>query len=252
VTPAIFRDSRGLFYPKLDATGAGLVPVVKLRTVPGGGGNANTPGSGVNLIFEDPRDPKASLSYRDQLTSQGVRVGLFTDPHWYAGLFPSAWRDDNGRALPDPLLYRKQLSADVSRLLRLGDPVVLDFEKLPHAWQLVFFVGEQGNAIAGWRGRGGQWFVGGTNMQRETACSNEPHQDNPGDLYRKAKVAYIAQLYDGNMNDRPAWQELAWDVADGLEAADCFPCFDAADYQLEELVAGAYLFPSDRLTHLFK
>jgi hypothetical protein len=237
--PDIFRQSRGLFYDNLGATGAGLVPVVKLKAV------------GVNLIFEDPRDKNAGLAYRDQLTNQGIRVGLFTEPHWYAGQFPSNWKDDNGKPLPDPFLYRRQVSSDVQRLLRVGDPVVLDFEKTPAEWQTLFLVGIDGNSTAGWVGKGGEWFSGGTNMQRPTAFSNEPHQDVPATLYKMARAAYLPQLYTGSMDDRPGWQELQWDVANGMDAADCFPVYDAADYQPEEFTQGSYLFNQDRLRALW-
>jgi hypothetical protein len=237
--PAVFRESRGLFYDNLATTGAGLVPVAKLKAV------------GVNLIFWDPRDKNATLAYRDALTNQGIRVGMFTDPHWYAGQFPSLWKDDNGRALPDPLLYRKQVSADLLRLHRIGDPACLDFEKVPWQWQLIFLVGEAGSTIAGWRGKGGAWWNGGTNQGRETAFSNEPHQHNPTGLYAQALAGYIAQLYHGNMDNVPAWQELQWETTDGQVAADSFPCYDAADYAPADLVLGSYLFNQDRLKALF-
>jgi hypothetical protein len=239
--PAIFRESRGLFYPKLDTTGAGLIPVAKLKTVAGGP---------INLVFWDPRDPHASLAYRDQLSTQ-ITVGMFTDPHWYAGAFPSNRKDLNGRALPDPLLYRRQVSSDVARLHRTDDPVLLDFEKIPRDWHQLFLIGAPDQAMAGWVGKAGVWWNGGTNMLRPTAFSNEPHQDNPTDLYAKAKAAYLAQLYDGAMNDRPAWQEAQWEEADGQNLADALPIYDAADYDPADLVLGSYLFDANRLTHLF-
>lgn len=237
--PLIFREKRGLYYDNIATTGG--IRLEKLATVPGGP---------VNLVFLNPRDERATLEQRNRVTDGGVTVGLNTDPHWYPGKFPSSWKDDNGRALPDPLLYRQQVSADVKRILLVGDPVSLDFEKCPHAWQLIFFVGEVGNLILGWRGKGGTW-TGGANEFRPTACTNEPHQDHPAELYRQARVHYIAQLYDGNMNDRPAWQELQWDVGDGLDPLEVSPCFDSFDYDPVDFVPGTYLFNQDRLPHLF-
>lgn len=239
--PALFHERRGLFYDNIATTGG--VRVDKLRTVPGGA---------INLVIFSPQDTRATLQLRDQLATQGVMTGLNTDPHWYAGKFPSSWRDDNGRALPDPLLYRREVSGDTVRILRAGDPVVLDFEKVPRAWAEAFLKGIPSSTIAGWRGRAGGLWNGGTNEQRPTAWTNEPHQATPGDLIVTAHIAYLAQLYDCCMNDRPGWSELQWLVAWGVPAEAAFPIYDAVDYQLDELEPGTYLFNQDRLRWLFQ
>ena len=256
--PAVFRQSRGLVYA--DVNGVGGVNVKKLRTVPGTGGAESVPGSGINMPILDPRDKAVTKTLRDQLTAAGCRVALFTDPHWYAGTFP-AWagcpKDENGKPLPDPLLYRRQLSSDVSRLLELGDPVFHDYEKVPRAWLERFLIGGADTTVWGWRGRFGRWDLAGTNPGREGAYTVEPHQELPVDLIVKAGWAYVAQLYDGAMNDKPAWQELVWELSQQvngfrLDPADCFPTYDARDYQPDELApTGVYLFDSNRLTWLF-
>jgi hypothetical protein len=137
-------------------------------------------------------------------------------------------------------------------LLRAGDPVVLDFEKIPRAWAQAFLEGTSSSGIAGWRGRGGQLYNGGTNEARPTGWTDAFHQANPADLIVTAHLAYLAQLYDCCMNNAPAWPELQWDVSIGIPAEVAFPIYDAGDYQPYELRPGSYLFNQDRLPWLFQ
>lgn len=237
----VFGDSKGVFYANATNLPGGI-NVGRLRAAPGGPWD-------LVLVAQD--DPAFTRALRDQVVGTPglptMKFGVFSDPHHYAGLFPSmTWKDDNGRALPDPLGYRQHLTADVLTKLAIGDPVVLDFEKTPEAWQTVFFIGSPSSSVAGWRGRQGIWWKFGSNMGRPTAVSNEPHQDNPTALYKQAMVAYLAQLYDGQMNNYPAWKEAQWEAADGQDMSQSFPIFDAEDFDPQDITPGSYIFPADR------
>lgn len=257
---AYFKTKRGLFYDNVANTGG--IRTEKLRTVPGGEGEATKEGSGCNLVLLNARDPRATLELRDRLKREGVDVGLNDDPRWYP--IPSnGWKDRYGRAVQDPLLYRRQASLNVSKHLRLGDVFVGDFEDMTAAWVRAFFCGVEGSSIDGWRGTNGKFWNGGTNQGRITAVTNYFHQDNPLGLLIDADVALLDQLYDERMNDIAAWQEREWVESDaeaeGRELADQFdptglvvcPIFDAKDYKPSDYVPGSYLFNQDRLAWLF-
>lgn len=238
----LFRTRRGLFHDNIATTGG--VRTDKYAAV------------GLDTTILNPRDPRFTRALRDSLSAK-LLVGFNIDPRWYIGLIPSnGWVDDFKNPLPDPLLFRREVSACVVKLLAVGDPVVLDFEKIPHDWQRAFFAGVPGSTIHGWRGTNGQLWNGGTNEGRPTAVTNYFHQDNPLKLYRDCDVALLDQLYKDTMEDVPAWQENEWVRADaaaegGAEGLVACPIYDALDYKPTDLVTGSYLFNQDRLKVLF-
>lgn len=246
----LFAERRGLFHDNIATTGG--VRVDKYRAAL------------LDTFIGNPRDPRFTRALRDQLSAAGILVGFNIDPRWYRGAIVSnGWKDDFGQPLPDPLLFRRVVSDLTLKLLAIGDPVVLDFEKIPHNWHRAFFRGIAGSAIAGWRGRNDGLWNGGTNEGRPTAVTNYFHQDNPLKLYVDCDVALIDQLYNDRMDDVSAWNERGWVEADaeaeGVDLANQFdpnglvvcPLYDSADYDPEELTPGSYLFNQDRLKVLF-
>lgn len=246
---ATFNRLIGLFHDNIGTTGG--VRVDKYQQLR------------LNCSLLNPLDPRNTLELRDFLTSKGITVGFNIDPRWFA-IASNGWKDDFGNPIPDPLLFRRKVSELAIKLLRAGDPVVLDFEKLPHKWQRAFFRGIAGSTIAGWRGRDGGIWNGGTNQARPTAVTNYFHQDNPLGLYIDCDVALLDQLYDEKMGDVSAWKEREWVESDaeaeGRDVADQFdvdgivvlPIFDGFDYDPEELTPGSFLFNQDRIPFLFQ
>lgn len=247
---AKFSELTGLFHDNIGTTGG--VRVDKYRKLR------------LNCAILNPLDPRFTRTLRDSLTRDGITVGFNIDPRWFVGTIASnGSHDEDGHPLPDPLLFRRQVSALVTKFLAPGDPVVLDFEKIPHAWQRAFFCGRVGSPIDGWRGTGGGLWNGGTNEGRPSAVTNYFHQDNPIGLYIDSDVALLDQLYDERMADISAWKEREWVESDakaeGRVLANQFdpnnlvvcPIFDSGDYDFEELTPGSYLFNQDRLTELF-
>lgn len=247
----LFAERRGLFHDNIATTGG--VRLEKYAAV------------GLDLALLNPLDARNTITLRDNLSRPGgILVGFNIDPRWFTGIIPSnGWRDELGNVVPDPLLFRRKVSELTGKLLRAGDPVVLDFEKLTHAWQRAFFCGTEASSIDGWRGTNGGIWNGGTNQGRPTAVTNYFHQDNPLKLYLDCDVALLDQLYDEKMNDVSAWKEKDWVASDaeaeGVELANQFdpndlvvcPIYDSADYDPEELTPGSYLFNQDRLEVLF-
>jgi hypothetical protein len=228
--PDVFNQ-KGIWYDDISATGGFRGD--KLKTVPGGP---------LRVVYLNPRDPRATRTLRDQITSQGFTVGLVSDPHWY------------GNATSDPIAYRKQLDSDIARILGgAHDPVMLDFEQLPKTWVQTFLWG--GAGTIGYRGRNGL-ETGGTRPTRDTAYTNEPFQDGsvvPIPDLIKARLAWFVQLYYGGMQPAEHWWALRQLVLWGYPAGALRPFYDAAHYPPDwhDGAAGA-LFNSNRLNWLFQ
>jgi N-acetyl-anhydromuramyl-L-alanine amidase AmpD len=234
-------DKKSLWYEDIAATGG--VRWDKLRTVTGGP---------LEAVYFDPRDQRMSRAVRDDGTSRGFAVGLYSDPHWYpAGC---CWVDQNGRPLIDPIAYRKQLDADVNRLLAgAHDPVMLDLEKVQPQWFRIFLWGRPGEI--GYRGRNGE-HSGGTRPTRDTAYTNEPFQDGtvvPIQDLIDAQLPWFVQLYYGDMRPAEAWWALKQLVQWGYPVDALRPFYDARNYPADwHPQSGGALFTSNRLQELFQ
>lgn len=228
--PEVF-NKKSIWYDDVAATGG--VRVDRLRSLPGGP---------IEAVYLNPRDPRTTRALRDQLSGQGLSVGINSDPHWYAG------------ATADPIAYRKQLDADIARILGgAHDPVMLDFEQLPKTWVQTFLWGSAGTI--GYRGRDGT-HTGGTRPTRDSAYTNEPFQDGsvvPIPDLIDANLAWFVQLYYGDMRPAEPWWALRQLVLWGYPASGLRPFYDAAHYPPDwHAGAAGALFNSNRLPWLFQ
>jgi hypothetical protein len=227
--PDVF-NRKSIWYTDVASTGG--VRVDRLQSVPGGP---------IDVVYLNPRDPRATRTLRDQLVAKGESVGIFSDPHWY-------------RLSSDPIGYRKQLDSDISRILGgAHDPVMLDFEQLPKTWVQNFLWGTAGTI--GYRGANGT-HTGGTRPTRDTAYTNEPFQDGsvvPIPDLIDANLAWFVQLYYGDMRPAEPWWALRQLVLWGYPASGLRPFYDAANYPPDwHAGAAGALFDSNRLAWLFQ
>ncbi len=117
---------------------------------------------GITHIGYDPRDPGAKL-HIDAVRSEGRVPFIFSDPRWY-GLEASA------------LKYRQQLDADIARLLKPGEPYMVDPEQTTLEFQRRLLNGSVGNR--GLVGSNNPSYPTGTQADRPLWVTFEPFQNH--------------------------------------------------------------------------
>jgi hypothetical protein len=76
---------------------------------------------GVSVVYVDPRSGNAK-GVIDEMRGHGIVPGIYFDPHWNESLTPK----QQAKVISDYV--------QIAKLIRLGEPVMLDIELLPIPW----------------------------------------------------------------------------------------------------------------------
>jgi hypothetical protein len=193
---------------------------------------------GINFIGYDPHDPGAA-EHMNAVRKEGRTPFFFSDPRWY-GLHA------DGSALK----YRQQLDSDCARLLKAGEPLMVDLEQVSMEYVRRLLNGSAGNR--GLVGSNNPSNSTGTQADKQLWYSNEPFQDGtvvPIPELVAAGAHWFPQLYYGPMTPADSAAVVLEIARWGFPADRIHPFYDGMLIASDQR-DGAY-FTAERIPGVF-
>lgn len=186
----------------------------------------------IEVLYVDPRSGNAADNIK-QLRDAGVIPGIYFDPHNFDRPTILA----QAQTISD-FVQKGQLNADgtYTKLLQIGEPVMVDLEQLPQAWLSEFI----------------HWYRSYL-PSRPTSVTLGPGQDSsivPVAAFVAAGIHLVVQLYEGTLMT-PAPASKVWATNESLVAAGyprslIHPFYDGKAFPWNATSDGT-IFTSERL-----